>query len=83
MALPLIDIPQFGLQPHMHRAFKRIAKNRGVAMSTLGREIIEAAIAREVHNAKVVLGIDIDNPEQTELDLGEGESRRAAPKGSK
>lgn len=83
MALPLIDIPQFGLQPHLHRAFKRLVQNRNTTQSALAREIVEAFITKEIHNAKVVLGIDVDKLEQGELDLGEGESGRAPPKAGK
>lgn len=83
MALPLKDIPQFGVQQHTHRAFARIAKNRGMTLSALGREIVEKFVATEIHNAKVVLGMDDDNAEQTEFDLGAGESDRIPPKGGK
>lgn len=80
MALPLVDIPQFGLQPDLHRAFKRLVENRKTTQSKLAREIVEAYIVKEIHDAKVVLGIDVDNQDQGELDLEEGESRRIAPR---
>lgn len=81
MGAPLKDIPQFGLREHTHKVFVRIAKNRGISMSELGRHVIEEFISKEIHDAKLVLGMDDDNIEQAELDLGEGESRRIVPKG--
>lgn len=80
MGAPLKDIPQFGLREHTHRVFARLAKNRGLSLSEFGRQIIEERISKEVHDAKLVLGMDDDNQEQAELDLGEGESRRIVPK---
>lgn len=80
MTAPLIDIPQFGVRQHTHKVLKRIAKNRGLTLSELGRNIIEDFIAKEVHDAKLVLGMDDDKAEQAELDLEEGESRRMPPK---
>lgn len=83
MGAPLKDIPQFGLREHKHKVFVRIARNRDLTLSELGRQIVEAYIDKEIHDAKLVLGMDDDNQERAEFDLEPGESRRAAPKAGK
>lgn len=82
MALPLKDLP-LGVRQHTHKVLTRIAKNRGITLSELGRKIIEEYVDVATHDAKVVLGMDDDKVEQTELDLDEGESHRLPPKSAK
>lgn len=68
MSLPLKSLP-LEVRQHTHKVLDRIAENRGITMRELGREIIEAYVAKAVHDAKVVLGQDEDNEHQAELDL--------------
>jgi coenzyme F420-reducing hydrogenase alpha subunit len=67
MALPLKSLP-LEIRQHTHKVLDRIASNRGITLRELGREIIEAYVAKAVHDAKVVLGQDDDN--EAEADSG-------------
>ena len=71
MALPLKSLP-LEVRQHTHKVLSRIADNRGITLRELGREIIEAYVAKAVHDAKVVLGQDDDNDAETDS----GVSRR-------
>jgi coenzyme F420-reducing hydrogenase alpha subunit len=59
MSLPLKDFRP-GISEHTHRVLTRIARARGISLQELGREIIEAYVAKAIHDAKVVLGQDDD-----------------------
>lgn len=67
MSLPLKSLP-LEVRQHTHKVLDRIADNRGITLRELGREIIEAYVAKAVHDAKVVLGQDEDN--EGEADSG-------------
>lgn len=65
MTLPLKSLP-LEVRQHTHNVLSRIAANRGITLRELGREIIEAYVAKAIHDAKVVLGQDVDNDAETE-----------------
>lgn len=68
MSLPLKSLP-LEVRQHTHKVLDRIAENRGITLRELGREIIEAFVAKAIHDAKVVLGQDEDNEGQLEFDV--------------
>ena len=75
MALPLKDFP-LAINPHSHKVLQRIASNRGIHLNELGREIIDAYVRKVIHDAKIILGQDDDNPSETESDRLRTESHR-------
>lgn len=68
MTLPLKSLP-LEIRQHTHKVLDRIATNRGITLRELGREIIEAYVAKAVHDAKVVLGQDDENEDETDSDV--------------
>jgi coenzyme F420-reducing hydrogenase alpha subunit len=67
MSLPLKSLP-LEIRQHTHKVLDRISRNRGITLRELGREIIEAYVKDAIHDAKVVLGQDGDNDDETESD---------------
>lgn len=68
MSLPLKSLP-LEIRQHTHKVLDRIASNRGVTLRELGRDIIEAYVARAIHDAKVVLGQVDANDDEAESDV--------------
>lgn len=66
MSLPLKSLP-LEIRQHTHKVLDRIADNRGITLRELGREIIESYVEKAIHDAKVVLGQDDDNDDDTDL----------------
>lgn len=66
MSLPLKDYRP-GMNHNTHKILSRIARNRGISLEALGRQIHDEYAAKEVHDAKVVLGIDVDNADQLDF----------------
>lgn len=62
MSEPLKDLGRQSCDPRDHRVLTRIARARGVTLQELLRDIITDYVAKSIHDAKVVLGQDDDNP---------------------
>lgn len=62
MSEPLKDLGRLAADPRDHRVLTRIARARGDTLQDLVREILGAYVAKAIHDAKVVLGQDDDNP---------------------
>lgn len=65
MSLPRKDFRP-ALDDLTHRRLTRIARARGVSIQDLGRDIIVEYVDRVMHEAKVILGQDDDNPRAVE-----------------
>lgn len=65
MSLPLKDFRP-GITERTHRVLTRIARARGITLQELGREIIEAYVAKAIHDAKVILGQDDGHADELE-----------------
>jgi len=63
MSVPLKDLSKIAVAERTHRTLARIARNRDMHVSELVREILDEFVGRQIHNAKIVLGVDIDNGE--------------------
>lgn len=66
MSEPLKDLGRQGVDARDHRVLVRMARARGVTLQELVREIVSAYVRKSIHDAKVVLGQDDDNPDATE-----------------
>lgn len=66
MSLPLKDLGRLAVRPHAHKVLARIARKDGITLQELARDILEAYVRKAIHDAKVVLGQDEDNPDATE-----------------
>lgn len=66
MAEPLKDLGRQGVDALDHRVLVRMARSRGITLQELVREILSAYVRKSIHDAKVVLGQDADNPDATE-----------------
>lgn len=65
MSVPLKDFrPE--LNERTHRLLKRIAAARGMHVNALGRQIIDDYVQRTIHEAKLILGQDDENPDEPE-----------------
>lgn len=82
MTAPLKDFrPE--LREHTHRALCRIARARGMTLSALGRQIIEDYVAKALHEAKVILGQDDDDPAASESHGSRSESHGSGRNGGR
>lgn len=61
MSEALKDLGKMACDSHDHLVLSRQARNRGITIQKLVREIISAHVQRVIHDAKVVLGQDVDN----------------------
>lgn len=66
MSEPLKDLGRLAIDPRDHRVLARIAGARGCSLQDLVREVIAAHVRKQIHDAKVVLGQDVDNTFATE-----------------
>lgn len=87
MSLPRKDFRPT-LDDATHRRLSRIARARGLSIQDLGRDIIKAYVDQAIHEAKVILGQDDDNPRAVEPDGSDAEdagrrrsARRRGPEG--
>ncbi|HEX5461917.1 MAG TPA: hypothetical protein VFX20_18275 [Steroidobacteraceae bacterium] len=68
MSLPLKDLGRIGVSPNAHKVLTRIAHKEGMTLQKLARDVLEAYVRKAIHDAKLVLGQDADNPSDTEPD---------------
>lgn len=66
MSLPLKDLGRIAVTPTAHKVLARIARKDGVTLQGLARDVLEAYVQKAIHDAKLVLGQDADNPSATE-----------------
>lgn len=78
MSLPLKDLGRIGVSTNAHKVLTRVARRDGVTLQKLAREVLEAYVQKAIHDAKLVLGQDADNPSETESDGAATEDHGAA-----
>lgn len=66
MSQPLKDLGRLAIDPRDHRVIARIAGARACSLQDLVREVLASYVRKQIHDAKVVLGQDVDNTSVTE-----------------